>query len=69
MHAALALGELRAQEATPDLVATLEDPDENVRFHAIEALGRIGAAESIGPLATDRRLRQLLPGLRGRSTR
>lgn len=51
MHAALALGELRAQEATPDLVTSLEDPDENVRFHAIEALGRIGAAESIAPLA------------------
>ena len=51
MHAALALGELQAQEATPDLVATLDDPDENVRFHAIEALGRIGAAESIDPLA------------------
>jgi HEAT repeat protein len=51
MHAALALGELRAQEATPDLVTTLNDPDENVRFHAIEALGRIGAAESIGPLS------------------
>ncbi len=52
MHAALALGELRAQEATPDLVSTLQDPDENVRFHVIEALGRIGAAESIGPLST-----------------
>ena len=51
MHAALALGELKAQEATPGLVTTLEDPDENVRFHAIEALGRIGAAESIAPLA------------------
>ena len=51
MHAALALGELRAQEATPELVTTLQDPDENVRFHAIEALGRIGAAESVDPLA------------------
>lgn len=51
MHAALALGELGAQEATPELVSTLQDPDENVRFHAIEALGRIGAAESIGPLS------------------
>lgn len=51
MHAALALGELRAHEATHDLVTTLDDPDENVRFHAIEALGRIGAAESIDPLA------------------
>ena len=51
MHAALALGELQAQEATPELVTSLDDPDENVRFHAIEALGRIGAAESIAPLA------------------
>ena len=51
MHAALALGELKAQEATPELVSTLDDPDENVRFHAIEALGRIGAVESIDPLA------------------
>ena len=51
MHAALALGELRAEEATSELVTTLDDPDENVRFHAIEALGRIGAAESIDPLS------------------
>jgi HEAT repeat protein len=51
MHAALALGELKAQEATTELVTTLEDPDENVRFHAIEALGRIGAAESVDSLA------------------
>ena len=51
MHAALALGELRAENATRELVTTLDDPDENVRFHAIEALGRIGAAESIAPLA------------------
>jgi HEAT repeat protein len=52
MHAALALGELRADEAAPGLMRLLDDPDENVRFHAIEALGRIGAAESIDPLAT-----------------
>jgi HEAT repeat protein len=51
MHAALALGELQADEATPQLVAMLEDPDENVRFHVIEALGRIGTPESIEPLA------------------
>jgi HEAT repeat protein len=51
MHAALALGELRAHQAAPDLVTSLDDPDENVRFHAIEALGRIGATESIAPLA------------------
>lgn len=51
MHAALALGELRAREATPLLVNALDDPDDNVRFHAIEALGRIGDAESVAPLA------------------
>jgi HEAT repeat protein len=51
MHAALALGELRASAAAPGLVRALEDPDENVRFHAIEALGRIGAPESIDALA------------------
>ena len=51
MHAALALGELRAEEAAPALVSALEDADENVRFHAIEALGRIGSADSIDPLA------------------
>ena len=51
MHAALALGELKANEATPGLVIALADPDENVRFHAIEALGHLGAAESIDPLA------------------
>ena len=51
MHAALALGELRAFEALPALIGALEDENENVRFHAIEALGRIGASESVEPLA------------------
>ena len=43
MHAALALGELRATSAVPALIRTLDDADDNVRFHAIEALVRIGA--------------------------
>jgi HEAT repeat protein len=51
MHAALALGELRATSAVPALVRALDDADDNVRFHAIEALGRIGAPESIDALA------------------
>jgi len=52
MHAALALGELRAIEAVPGLIAALEDGNDNVRFHAIEALGRIGAADAVDALAT-----------------
>lgn len=51
MHAALALGELRAIEAVPALVAALEDANQNVRFHAIEALGHIGASDAVEALA------------------
>ena len=32
------------------LVAALNDPDTNVRFHAIEALGKLGAGEAVEPL-------------------
>ena len=51
MHAALALGELRAFDAVPGLVAALDDENENVRFHAIEALGRIGASDAVDALS------------------
>ena len=51
MHAALALGELRADDAVAALIRALRDDDTNVRFHAIEALGRIGARDATEPLA------------------
>ena len=51
MHAALALGELRADTAVPALLAALDDADVNVRFHAIEALGRIRACDAVDRLA------------------
>jgi HEAT repeat protein len=50
MHAALALGQLKATAAAAPLVRALDDADENVRFHAIEALGQIGAPDAVEPL-------------------
>jgi PAS domain-containing protein len=50
MHAALALGQLKAAAAVPELIGVLDDADQNVRFHAIEALGRIGAGDAVEPL-------------------
>src|SRR3954463_6609874 len=50
MHAALALGQLKAAVAAPALIGVLDDADENVRFHAIEALGAIGAADAVESL-------------------
>jgi HEAT repeat protein len=51
MHAALALGQLRAEAAIPALIGALADSDVNVRFHAIEALGNIAAPEAVDALA------------------
>ncbi|MCD6415363.1 MAG: hypothetical protein J7M08_01530 [Planctomycetes bacterium] len=40
-HCAIALGELKAQEATPALLAALDSPDTPLAYHAAQALGRI----------------------------
>src|SRR5215210_3760823 len=45
------LGELRAFEAVPDLVAALEDPDDELCARACHALGKIGDQETAAPLA------------------
>ena len=38
------------QRAIPALMRALDDPDVNVRFHAIEALGRLHAMAAVEPL-------------------
>ena len=51
-YAALGLGLIGDTRATAPLLATLDaDRDANVRFHAIEALGRIGDRRAAGVLA------------------
>jgi HEAT repeat protein len=45
------LGELRAFEAVPELVAALGDPDDELRARACHALGKIGDPESAEALA------------------
>jgi len=35
--------------AVPSLLAAMQDTDENVRFHAIEALGALGAEDAVEP--------------------
>jgi HEAT repeat protein len=45
------LGELRAFDAVPELVAALRDPDVELCARACHALGKIGDPESAGPLA------------------
>jgi HEAT repeat protein len=50
------LGELRAMEAVPELVATLRDPDDELVARACHALGKIGdpeSAEAIAAVAMD----------------
>ncbi|HKR23468.1 MAG TPA: HEAT repeat domain-containing protein, partial [Pyrinomonadaceae bacterium] len=46
MQAALALGEQRDSRAAPALVNALRDDDQNVRYHAIEALGKLNAVDA-----------------------
>jgi HEAT repeat protein len=48
--AARALGDLRASEAVPDLIALLDDEDANVRVAAETSLGKIGGDEAIAAL-------------------
>ena len=38
-------------EAAAALLEALDDPDANVRFHAIEALGKLAPAAAVEPLA------------------
>jgi HEAT repeat protein len=51
MQAALALGEQSNPAASAALVGALNDPDLNVRFHVIESLGKLQAAEAVDALA------------------
>ncbi len=51
MQAALALGEQSNPAASSALVGALDDPDPNVRFHVIESLGKLQAAEAVDALA------------------
>jgi HEAT repeat protein len=50
MQAALALGEQRDVRATAALVKALRDDDTNVRYHAIEALGKLKATDAVDAL-------------------
>ncbi|HJZ77531.1 MAG TPA: HEAT repeat domain-containing protein [Vicinamibacterales bacterium] len=53
IQAALALGTQEEQPAAIDaLIAALDDPDVNVRFHAIEALGKLGSPSAVDRLAS-----------------
>ena len=45
------LGELRAFDAVPELIAALDDPDDELCARACHALGKIGDPESAAPLA------------------
>ena len=45
------LGELRAFDAVPELIAALRDPDDELCARACHALGKIGDPESAEPLA------------------
>ena len=49
-YAALGLGLMGDPSAIPLLIRTLDDPSMNVRFHAIEALGRLRAHAAIETL-------------------
>ncbi len=49
VQAALALDERLDQQATAALIRALGDENANVRFHAIEAPGKLRAAEAVAP--------------------
>jgi HEAT repeat protein len=50
-YVALALGERGDPAAAPALLHALDDADINVRYHAIEALGKLRTAEAVDALA------------------
>ncbi|MBW4494947.1 MAG: HEAT repeat domain-containing protein [Oscillatoria princeps RMCB-10] len=50
IYAALALGERKDPRAIPALVRALADADANVRYHTIEAIGHLRAAEAVDAL-------------------
>ena len=49
-QAALLLGRQRDHRVVPALIGALDDTDPNVRFHVIEALGHLRAAEAVDAL-------------------
>ena len=57
IQAALALGAQQDPSAIPALRAALADPEINVRFQAIESLGRLRAARRAGRSRRHRRSR------------
>jgi PAS domain S-box-containing protein len=50
MQSALTLGEQKDPQAIPALLAALEDENVNVRYHVIEALGKLQAPDALEPL-------------------
>ena len=50
IYAALALGERKDPRAIPALIRALADADANVRYHTIEAIGHLRAAEAVDAL-------------------
>ncbi len=55
--ATLTLGERRDPRAIPFVMQALDDADANVRFHAVEALGKLQAAAAVDAAGDDRPLR------------
>lgn len=51
MYAALALGDLGDGRAIASLIGLLRDFDTNVRYHAIESIAKLKAAEAVDDLA------------------
>lgn len=51
IYTALLLGEQKDPRAIQPLISALADPDINVRYHAIEALGNLRAVEAVEALA------------------
>jgi HEAT repeat protein len=52
IYAAQALGDQHDARAIPLLIRSLEDENLNVRYHTIESLGKLRAAEAVEALAT-----------------
>lgn len=50
IYAAQTLGEIKDPNAIPILIKALDDPDQNVVYHAIESLGKLKAYDAIDKL-------------------